>query len=67
MLVPIVVNNVKITVQKIVLLYVQQFVKLAAINVQVAHVALYVVMVVVILVIVAAVKVVQNLVAHLVI
>ena len=67
MLVPIVVNNVKITVQKIVLLYVQQFVKLAAINVQVAHVALYVVMVVVSLVIITAVKVVQNLVAHLVI
>ena len=64
---PIVVNNVKITVQKIVLLYVQQFVKLAAINVQVAHVELYVLMVVGNLVIIAAVKVVQNLVAHLVI
>lgn len=64
---PIVVNNVKITVQKIVLLYVQQFVKLAAINVQVAHVALYVVMAVVTLVIITVVKVVQNLVGHLVI
>ena len=63
----IVVYNVKIVVQKIVLLYAQKFVKLAAINVQVAHVALYVVMVVVILVIITVVKVVQNLVVHLVI
>ena len=59
--------NVKIAVQKIVLLYVQKFVKLAATNVQVAHVALYVVTVVVTLVIITVVKVVQNLVAHLVI
>lgn len=59
--------NVKILVQKIVLLYVQKFVKLAAINVQVAHAAPYVVMVVVTLVIITVVKVVQNLVVHLVI